>query len=285
MLSPAELNLLSRLDLSYRRPVSGLYAGERRSPRAARSPEFADFRPYVSGDDFRQIDWRAFARMEKLVLRLYVAEEESSLNIVMDTSASMALGTPPKWEAARRLAAALAFLGLAGMDRVAIGVLGSRAKRTQHLRGKDGVARLWAFLDGLEPAGRSSPSQLTELDWPRPGMTVVISDFLTEGAWAAPVAGLRRRRQEPLLWQMLAPDEERPSYSGDFKLVDAESGDAREVTVTPALVADYLAALALHRSGVRRAAEGAGGRFINSLSVEPLEAQMVTGMAAGVVRR
>ena len=285
MLSPAELNLLSRLDLAYRRPVSGLYAGERRSPRAARSPEFADFRPYVSGDDFRQIDWRAFARMEKLMLRLYVAEEESSLNIVMDTSASMALGSPPKWEAARRLAAALAFLGLAGMDRVAVGVLGSRTKRTPHLRGKDGVARIWAFLDSLDPSGSSSPSQLTELDWPRPGMTVVISDFLTEGAWAAPVAGLRRRRQEPLLWQILAPDEETPSFSGDFKLVDSESGDSREVTVTPGLVAEYLGALADHRGKVRRAAEGAGGRFVNSLSGETLESQMVSGMGAGVVRR
>jgi len=285
VLSPAELNLLSRLDLAYRRPVSGLYAGERRSPRAARSPEFADFRPYVSGDDFRQIDWRAFARMEKLMLRLYVAEEESSLNIVMDTSASMALGNPPKWTAARKLAAALAFLGLAGMDRVAVGVLGSRTRRTQHLRGKDGVARIWAFLDDLEPTGSSRPGQLTELDWPRPGMTVVISDFLTDGAWAAPVAGLRRRRQEPLLWQILAPDEESPSFSGDFKLIDAESGDAREVTVTPGLVAEYLEALAEHRGLVRRAAEGAGGRFLNSLSADPLETQMVAGMAAGVVRR
>ena len=122
MLSPAELNLLSRLDLAYRRPVSGLYAGERRSPRAARSPEFADFRPYVAGDDFRQIDWRAYARLERLMLRLYVAEEESSLNLVLDASASMEVGTPPKWPAARRLASALAFLGLSGMDRVAVGV-------------------------------------------------------------------------------------------------------------------------------------------------------------------
>ena len=285
MLSPAELNLLSRLDLAYRRPVSGLYSGERRSPRAARSPEFADFRPYVSGDDFRQIDWRAYARMEKLMLRLYVAEEESSLNIVLDTSSSMSLGVPPKWSAARRLAAALAFLGLTNMDRVAVGTLDSRLCRTRHLRGKEGVGRIWSFLEQLQPEGSSRAAQLADLDWLRPGMTVVISDFLTEGAWAAPVAGLRRRRQEPLLWQILAPEEEEPDFSGDFKLVDAESGDVREVTVTPALVADYLAALAAHRLGVRKAVEGAGGRFLNNLSVEPLEAQMVTAMAAGVVRR
>ena len=285
MLSPAELSLLSRLDLAYRRPVSGLYAGERRSPRAARSPEFADFRPYVAGDDFRQIDWRAYARLERLMLRLYVAEEESSLNIVLDASTSMEVGTPPKWPAAVRLAAALAFLGLSSMDRVAVGVLGDRRLRTPHLRGKDGVSRIWAFLDAIEPRGVARPAMLTELDWPRPGMTVVISDFFTEDTWTAAVAGLRRRRQEPLLWQLLAPDEENPTLAGDWKLVEAESELARELTITPALVAEYLATLANHRSGVRRAAEGAGGRMLASLSSQGLEEQMLTGMTAGVIRR
>ncbi|MDQ6919031.1 MAG: DUF58 domain-containing protein [Candidatus Dormibacteraeota bacterium] len=285
MLSPAELNLLSRLDLAYRRPVSGLYAGERRSPRAARSPEFADFRPYVAGDDFRQIDWRAYARLERLMLRLYVAEEESSLNIVLDASASMVVGTPPKWPAARRLAAALAFLGLSSMDRVAVGVLGDRRLRTPHLRGKDGVSRIWNFLSAIEPRGVARPAMLTELDWPRPGMTVVISDFFTEESWTAAVAGLRRRRQEPLLWQLLAPDEENPTLTGDWKLVESETDTTRELTITPGLVAEYLANLARHRSGVRRAAEGAGGRMLASLSSQELEQQLLTGMTAGVITR
>jgi uncharacterized protein (DUF58 family) len=285
VLSPAELNLLSRLDLAYRRPVSGLYTGERRSPRAARSPEFADFRPYVAGDDFRQIDWRAYARLERLMLRLYVAEEESSLNIVLDASASMEVGTPPKWPSARRLAAALAFLGLSSMDRVAVGVLGDRRLRTPHLRGKDGVSRIWAFLDAIEPRGGARPAMLTELDWLRPGMTVVISDFFTEETWTGALAGLRRRRQEPLLWQLLAPDEENPTLAGDWKLVEAESEHVRELTITPSLVAEYLANLARHRSGVRRAAEGAGGRMLASLSSQGLEEQMLTGMTAGVIKR
>ncbi len=290
MLSPAELNLLSRLDLSFRRPVSGLYAGERRSPRAARSPEFSDFRPYVAGDDFRQIDWRAYARLERLMLRLYVAEEESSLNVVLDASASMEVGTPAKWPAARRLAAALAFIGLSSMDRVAVGVLGDRRLHTPHLRGKDGVARIWSFLETLQTGGAAGPAQLTELDWSRPGMTVVISDFLSEESkgvaqWSAPVAGLRRRRQEPLLWQILAPDEENPTLSGDWLLVTAESEESRELTITPALVAEYLSGLADHRAALRQAADGAGGRLVASLSSHGLEEQMVAGMARGAIRR
>ena len=284
MLTAAELNLLGRLDLAYRRPQSGLYAGERRSPRSARSPEFADFRPYVSGDDFRQIDWQAYARLEKLMLRLYVAEEEACLNVVLDGSASMGLGDPPKWPAARRLAAALAFLGLAAMDRVQVGALAGG--RVPPLRGRDGVARIWAFLAALEPSGEVGPNDLRRLRWLRPGVTVVISDFLVEDAdWAPPVASLTARRQEPILWQVLAPDEERPTISGDLKLVDHESERARELTITPGLVGEYQRALAAHRAALARAAQAGGGRLLTSGSADDLESMMLAGLRAGVLRR
>ncbi len=289
MLSAAELGLLARLDLAYRRPARGLYAGERRSPRAARSPEFSDFRPYVPGDDFRQIDWRAFARLERLTLRLYVAEEEACLNVVVDASQSMALGEPPKWPAARKLAAALAFLGLAGMDRVVVGTLDGRSLAP--LRGRDGVARIWSFLEGLEPAGEASPADLSRLRWLRPGMTAVISDFLAgdpdtgPADWAPALAGLRSRRQEPVLWQVLAPDEEEPQLAGDFKLVDSESGRQREITITPGVVDAYVRALAALRLRLSQASSAAGGRFLHSGSADGTEATMLAGLRAGVLRR
>jgi uncharacterized protein (DUF58 family) len=289
LLTAAELTLLSRLDLAYRRSRNGLYAGERRSPRAARSPEFSDFRPYVSGDDFRQIDWRAYARLERLMLRLYVAEEEACLNVVLDASESMALGTPPKWPSARRLAAALAFLGLAAMDRVTLGTFDGRA--LPPLRGRDGVGRMWQFLEGLEPAGETGPAELARLRWLRPGMTVVVSDFMAadaEGAaadWAPALAALAGRRQEPVLWQVLAPDEERPSITGDLRLVDPETGRDREITITPAVVADYERSLAAFRSRLARSAQAAGGRFLVSDSAADLEQAMLAGLKAGVLRR
>jgi uncharacterized protein (DUF58 family) len=289
LLTAAELTLLSRLDLAYRRSRNGLYAGERRSPRAARSPEFSDFRPYVSGDDFRQIDWRAYARLERLMLRLYVAEEEACLNVVLDASESMALGTPPKWPSARRLAAALAFLGLAAMDRVTLGTFDGRS--LPPLRGRDGVGRMWQFLEGLEPAGETGPAELARLRWLRPGMTVVVSDFMAadaEGAaadWAPALAALAGRRQEPILWQVLAPDEERPSITGDIRLVDPETGRDREITITPAVVADYERSLAALRSRLARSAQAAGGRFLVSDSAADLEQAMLSGLKAGVLRR
>jgi uncharacterized protein (DUF58 family) len=284
VLTAAELTLLGRLDLAYRRPQSGLYAGERRSRRSARSPEFSDFRPYVPGDDFRQIDWAAYARLEKLMLRLYVAEEEACLNLVLDASLSMGLGEPAKWPSARRLAAALGFLGLAGMDRVLVGSLGGA--RLPPLRGRDGVSRLHGFLDQLELSGEMRPEDLVLLRWPRPGITVVISDFLVENAsWRPALASLAARRQEVVLWQVLAPDEERPVIAGDLKLVDVESERARELTITPSLVTQYRRALADHRARLLRAAQSVGGRFLHSSSGDDLEGTMVAGLRAGVVRR
>lgn len=284
MLTAAELTLLGRLDLVYRRPHSGLYAGERRSPRAARSPEFSDFRAYVPGDDFRQIDWKAYARLERLMLRLYVAEEEACLNLVLDSSRSMAVGEPPKWPAARRLAAALAFLGLEAMDRVQVGTLGGLWLPAQ--RGRDGVNRIWAFLAQLEPAGITAPEELGRLRWTRPGLTVLISDFLFDAAgWREPLAALAARRQEPVLWQVLAPDEEQPPLAGDLKLVDVETERERELTVTPALKAEYQAALSAHRRALARAGQAVRGRFLNSSSADDLETTMLAGLRAGVLRR
>jgi uncharacterized protein (DUF58 family) len=289
VLSAAELTLLSRLDLAYRLPRSGLYAGERRSPRAARSPEFSDFRAYVPGDDFRQVDWRAYARLERMILRLYVAEEEACLNVVLDASASMAAGTPPKWPAARRLAAALAFLGLAAMDRVTVGTFDGRSLRP--LRGTDGVSRIWAFLGELEPSGAAGPNELARLRWMRAGLTVVVSDFLAgdpesgPAEWAPATAALRTHRQEVVLWQVLAPDEERPAISGDLKLVDTESAAVREMTITPGVLAEYERSLAQLRARLRRASQAAGGRFVHSDSAAALEDAMLAALRAGVVRR
>src|SRR5207245_4854141 len=131
------------------------------------------------------------------------------------------------------------------------------------LRGRDGVSRVWAFLERLEPGGEAGAEDLLRLRWTRPGLTVVISDFLVEDAnWAPPLASLRARRQEPILWQVLAPDEERPPLAGDMKLVDVESEQARELTITPGLVGEYEGALAAHRQALVRASQSAGRRFV-----------------------
>ena len=220
------------------------------------------------------------------MLRLYVAEEEACLNLVLDTSASMELGSPPKWPRAQKLAAALGFLGLAAMDRVQAGAWDGSG-HSPALRGMDGMGRLWQQLQSMSPSGQATagPDRLARLRWLRPGMTVLIGDFLTEGDWGSALSALRRRRQEVVLWQLLAPDEEAPALTGDLKLLDAEGDSSRELTVTPALLDEYRENLAAHRARLAAAARGAHGRCLPSTSGEELEGLMLAGLRAGVVRR
>lgn len=284
VLGPDDLALLRRLEVVHRQRARGVLPGERRSVRTSRSPELADFRPYSVGDDVRQIDWRAYGRLEKLMLRLYVAEEESALNVVLDTSDSMTLGAPPKWPAARRLAAALAMLGLASMDRVAAGALDRKGPWSPHVRLPGGTQRLLGFLSDLEPGGAAGPDELARLRWLRPGITVVISDFLVEDDWRSTLVAMGHQ-SEVVLWQVLSPDEEDPRLSGDVRFREAETGRLREMTITPRVVQEYRTALGQHREGLQRQADAARGRFLHTSSDHSLEASMHAALRAGVVRR
>src|SRR5437867_12099601 len=118
LLEPPLLRLLEGLALQVRRAVSGQMGGERRSRKRGQSIEFADFRNSTPGDDYRLIDWNAYARLDRFMLRLFVAEEELPFNLFVDLSGSMDWGRPNKAVTAKRLAGPTAYVALAAPDRV-----------------------------------------------------------------------------------------------------------------------------------------------------------------------
>jgi uncharacterized protein (DUF58 family) len=141
------LRRLEQLELASRRLTAGRMKGERRSTRRGQSVEFADYRNYSAGDDLRQLDWNAYARLEKLFVKLFVEEEDVTVHILVDASRSMDYGEPNKLEAARRAAAALGYLGLASMDRVSVAFLGDgTATAMRPMRGKRRALELFNFL-------------------------------------------------------------------------------------------------------------------------------------------
>src|SRR3712207_2259264 len=123
------LRQLERLVLLMKSPVRGGLKGGRRSVKRGQSVEFADFRDYSLGDDLRQLDWNVYARLERLFVKLFVEEEDVTVTILVDASASMAVGRPQKLLFAKRAAAALGYIGLASEDRVAVSVLAGRMAR------------------------------------------------------------------------------------------------------------------------------------------------------------
>src|SRR6266567_2193908 len=153
-LDAATLQRLDNLALITRKAMATGRPGRRRSPLAGSSMEFSDYRRYAPGDDFRRIDWRAYARLERLFLRVFEAEENITVTVLIDCSDSMQHGTPAKSTLATSLAAALAYVALKCEDNVIIGALTDRL--TAHRRTGSGKHAIWAageFLSRLPHGG------------------------------------------------------------------------------------------------------------------------------------
>ncbi|MEA2610366.1 MAG: hypothetical protein QOG32_92, partial [Chloroflexota bacterium] len=147
------LRQLERLLVLMRSPVRGGLKGGRRSIKRGQSVEFADYRDYTLGDDLRQLDWNVYARLERLFVKLFVEEEDVTVTLLIDASASMTTGHPTKLLFAKRAAAALGYIGLASEDRVAVSALtGRMARRRASMRGSGRVFRLLADLSSIEAA-------------------------------------------------------------------------------------------------------------------------------------
>lgn len=275
LLSPAFLATLDQLVLVTRRARAGTFKGERRSPRRGGSVEFADYREYAPGDDFRQIDWNAYARLERLFLRLFVEEEDVTFHIVLDASESMKWGGAngagdSKWQYAQRLAAALGYIALAGMDRlvaacfpspVGRGVTQSDADGAQQSaaglrhrgggherievflphRGKAHALAWFNWLEAREPGGAIEPQAALAryaAYMRRAGPLIVISDLMDED-WQAGIRYLHERDYEITVLHLLSPDELEPALEGDLKLLDSERDTPVEITADFDLLERY----------------------------------------------
>ena len=247
------LRQLERLLLLLRSPVRGGLKGGRRSVKRGQSVEFADYRDYALGDDLRQLDWNVYARLEKLFVKLFVEEEDVTITILIDVSASMATGLPEKLLFAKRAAAALGYIGLASEDRVAVSVLGGRtARRQPALRGSGRVFRLLSNLSSISASdgstdllatARRAAAMLTGR-----GVLVLISDLLDPNAERA-IRELAGTSAELIILHVLSPDELDPKIEGDVRLVDSETGDGIDVTVDLATIDAYKARLAAWQAG------------------------------------
>lgn len=238
----AFLRRLEKLSIVSRRVSLGLGKGERRSRRKGSGVEFRDYRPYVAGDDLRYVDWNIYSRLDRLLLKLFVEEEDLCVHLLLDASASMTFGRPSKLEYGLRAAGALAYIGLANLERVALGLFGDGvATSLRPRRGRGQILPLLEFLSGVQPLGPTDLRASLEeyaLRATVPGVAVVISDLLDPGGFEVGLRALLRRRFEVFLLHLVAEEELQPDLRGDLRLVDAEGGASREMTVDgPALKA------------------------------------------------
>jgi uncharacterized protein (DUF58 family) len=271
-LSPEDLACIDRVSLRVGRPRAGVTAGLRRSPRSGSSIEFADFRSYASGDDFRRVDWKAYARLERLVVRLYEGEEDTCVSVWVDTSASMAWGGGGKLRCAARLAGALAYIALGGYDRATVlGFADRVVARAPPVRGRSAAPRIWRVLEGLSGEGVTDWTGVSRSARGVPaGVAVIVSDFLTDTGPGAALAALRQTGHDVAMVQVLAPQELRPDLEGDLRLVDVETASAVDITANSAALGAYRDALTAHSDGLRVTAAAYGAPFVQLDSGRPV---------------
>ena len=282
--------LLRRLEtvaLAPRRPAAGGIGGEHRSRARAASNDFVDYRPYLPGDDYRQIDWNAYGRLNQLFVKLSEARERLPLTLFLDCSASMDLGRPRKLDFARQLAAAIGYVALARYDQVELLRLAGSGPATRPLRGKHRFAELVGMLDGLAAGG---PLGLdAQLGGFRPsgatGHAVLISDMLHPDGYDGGLAALASAGFETAVVQVLSPEEVEPAAGGDVELLDLESGVRVQVGLSPQAVDTYRARLEQWCDGVARACAARGLRYLRARTDDPLERVVLVDLRRTVILR
>ncbi len=284
----AFLRKLEYLHIVSRKVFAGRTRAERRAKRIGSGIEFADHRDYQPGDDVRYVDWAIFGRLERLLLRLFEEEEDLSIYILLDTSASMATGAdagaPAKIDFGKRVAAALCYLGLANLDRVSILQFASALSAGgAPARGR---ARIFGILDTLRAIEAGETTALAESlatlakQRRRPGLVAVISDFYDRG-FAEGLNVLRYHRFEPYAIQVLARADLLPDAIGDVEIVDAETGEARPVRLTPRVLAEYRAAHAAHLAAIEAHCRRAGVPLFRTETHVPFEDLILRVFRAG----
>ena len=242
------------MHLLSRRMFGGRNRAERRSNKLGSSLEFADYRNYSPGDDLRSIDWNIYGRLDKLFLKLFEEEEDLHIYLLVDVSASMrwtaldartgAALRQTKLDLARRIAAALAYIGLAGLDRVNVQFFATGLEGDLGLaRGKGHFHDVLEFLERLPPErGQTDLNRSLRAFGQRRrqrGLVMVLSDFFDPLGYEEALSYLLYQRYEVQLIQLLDPAELSPRLLGDLRLTDAETSQMYEVTVNESLTRAY----------------------------------------------
>ncbi|SVB26931.1 uncharacterized protein METZ01_LOCUS179785 [marine metagenome] len=270
------LRKLEYLNLVSKQMVPGHLHGEHRSKKKTSSGiEFSDYREYVSGEDTKNVDWRTFLRLEKLLLRIFEEEADLPIYIFIDSSESMNCGNPLKFDEARKIAAAMCYVGLLNQDRVnLIGFNENADSRLSARRGKSQVWNTFHFLDGMTTNGSTSMVRAFKGFFSsrrRRGLVVVISDFLDPSGFERAFDMLRHYRQDLFAVHLYESDEKNPILPDEVMLKDSELGSVERVKITPGLMAAYRKTFENHAASLEGYCKKNGWGFVSTSTKTPFE--------------
>jgi uncharacterized protein (DUF58 family) len=277
LLDPRVLAATGRLDLIARSVVEGFLTGLHKSPYHGLSQEFAEHRPYIAGDEIRRIDWRVYARTDRLYVKESEEETNAPVRLLLDTSASLnyAPREVSKLDYVRYLAASLAYLATRQGDRVGLVSFNEEVRALLPARGgKRHLQTILLALDKLEAYGstRIGPNLLQQASqWKRRGLAILISDLYDQPEEIVEaVARVRRARHDLIVFHLLDRAEKFLEGRGTFEFRDLETGETL-MADTDRVRRAYTERMDASRAYFRRELERAGADYVELDTSEPLD--------------
>jgi uncharacterized protein (DUF58 family) len=292
----AFLAKLEQLHLLARRIFRGDRRAERRSRQTGASLEFADYREYTPGDEPRSIDWNAYGRLERLFVKLHEQEQDLPVTFLVDCSASMRWlpegmpDAPGKFDHARRLCAALAYIALANLDRVDIHFFAANSIGELGVaRGKAQFHSVLKFLDA--PPDTDGPTRLLNAVQSltqrarRRGLVFVLSDLFDPLGYEKPLSLLRHSQFDVHVLQILSPEELAPTIAGDLSLHEIEDRSAMDITANETLLRRYREEIAKFNGALKSFCLRRGIAFAQVMTDTPFEDVVLRALRDGVMIR
>lgn len=281
------LERLERLTIYWQKSFRGLVGGHNVSRFSGAGQEFLDHRNFHHGDDLRAVNWRAYMRLEKLFLKMFQVEPRTPIRLLLDSSLSMSTTPSPnspdtKFAYACRLAAALTYVGLVRHDSILIQPFHHRLDDS-HLAsgGRHRYGPVSDFLSSIQPSGRTSFFEIARqfiTAYPKPGLLIILSDFLDDSDILRPLQFLSDFGHELLLIQVWADSDRAPSMDGDVTLADAETGATLELSLDAPARAAYTEAFDRYSSALENLALRSGGRYAGFRTSVPLQEAILTAL-------
>jgi uncharacterized protein (DUF58 family) len=269
------LERLERLTIHWQRSFAGLVGGHNRSRFAGGGQEFLDHRHFHDGDDLRAVNWRAFMRLDKMFLKMFQIEPRVPVRMMLDTSGSMSAGSGEKFLFARRLAAALCYVGLVRLDTIQVLPFASHLREGKSSGGGRHRYRVAAeFLEALEPAGVTDFFTVVREflnEYPQRGLVIVISDFLDDSGCEKALQYLADYGNELMLIQLWSDEDRTPPWTGEVDFVDAENGGHLRIQVDEEARRLYTEAFDAFAAGIKEVALRNAGKYSGLPASMPLD--------------
>jgi uncharacterized protein (DUF58 family) len=283
------LKNLEKLKLVTRKGVKGPERGEHKSWHSGEGLEFLDYRKYQPGDDLRYVDWSVYGRLDKLFIKLFHAEENQTIHVLLDMSRSMQAGNPQKVLNAKRLAAAVGYISLASQDKVNMMAFTDHIVDMSPLvKGKRRYSRILNYLLSLNPDGLTDVNTcLTEYAsiCRNPGIAIVVSDLFDPKGYEDGLKALTYRNFDVNVVQVLDREELEWTQTGTFILEDIETGEIKRTSMDMELLEQYRQRVVAFLTGIREFCENYGIHHYTYDTQIPFEEFLVDYVTRGAVFR